>query len=89
MIRFLLSRIGFMMLMVGIFVLVLGVAAESSGQPAFNLLMIGMAMSFFGFLLWNRLRPKKHRNTRFSIFRKRDRHEERDENDGWDNRYDD
>jgi flagellar biosynthesis component FlhA len=87
MIRFLLSRIGCLMLIVGSIVLVLGVAAERSGQPAFNLVLIGVVLSFLGFLLWSRLRQKGRRNTRFSLFRKREQRDEREEEDEWDDRY--
>ena len=76
-----------MMVLVGSIVLVLGIAAESSGLPAFKYVVIGIALSFLGFLLWNRLRKKK-RNTRFSLFRKRERDdEESDKEDPWENRF--
>lgn len=79
-----------MMLILGSMILALGIAAESSGEPAFKLLLIGGGLSFVGILLWNKLRTKQKRSTRFSLFRKRDRREERqsrEEDDGWDNRY--
>lgn len=89
MIRYLLSRIGCLMLLVGAVVLVLGIAAESSGEPAFNLVLIGAGLTFLGLLLWSRLRRKQHRNTRFSMFRKRDDREEQESDDEWDDHNDD
>lgn len=90
MIRYLLSRIGCMMVILGSMILALGIAAESSGAPAFELLFIGGGLSFVGILLWNKLRTKQKRSTRFSLFRRREQREERqsrEEDDGWDNRY--
>ncbi len=75
-----------MMVLVGSIVLVLGIAAERSGHPAFELVLIGIAVSFVGFLLWNKLR-KKQRSTRFSIFRRRKREEEEDQADSWEDRW--
>jgi|GEM_PF-1447207 flagellar biosynthesis component FlhA len=89
MIRYLLSRIGCLMLLVGAIVLVLGIAAESSGEPAFNLVLIGAGLTFLGLLLWSRLRRKQHRNTSFSMFRKRDSREEQETDDEWDDHNDD
>jgi len=86
MIRYLLSRIGCVMLIFGSIALVVGIAAESSGQPAFNFLSIGLALSFFGFLLWNRLRPKKEqppRGRRSRNRRGRDPDEEQNHHDDW------
>lgn len=88
MIRFLFSRIGCLMWLAGVIVLILGIAAESSGQPAFDLVLGGIGLTLVGFLLWNRLRRKERRNTRFSMFRKQDREDERDQYDDWDDRYD-
>ncbi len=89
MIRYLFSRIGCLMFLVGAVVLVLGVAAESSGEPAFNLVLIGAGLTFLGLLLWSKLRQKQRRNTRFSMFRKRDDREEQDGDNKWDDRNDD
>lgn len=89
MIRYLLSRMGCLMFLVGAVVLVLGVAAESSGEPAFNLVLIGAGLTFLGLFLWNKLRRKQRRNTRFSMFRKRDSREEQEVDDEWDDRNDD
>lgn len=89
MIRYLFSRIGCLMFLVGVVVLVLGIAAETSGEPAFNLVLIGAGLVFLGFLLWNKLRRKQRRNTRFSLFRRRERQEEQETEDGWDDQYDD
>lgn len=88
MIRYLLSRIGCLMLLVGAIVLVLGIAAESSGEPAFNLVLIGAGLTFLGLLLWSKLRRKQRRNTRFSMFRKRDSREEQETDDEWDDHND-
>lgn len=79
------------MLIFGSIALVVGIAAESSGQPAFNFLAIGLALSFFGFLLWVRLRPKKGHNSNGKQIHKqrgRDAEEGQDHNDGWGNGYD-
>jgi flagellar biosynthesis component FlhA len=73
MIRHLLSRIGCMFLMVGVLLLVLGIAAERSGQPAFNFLIFGFLMFIGGFTLWGKLRSRPKKNTRFSLFRKHER----------------
>lgn len=91
MIRYLFSRIGCLMWLVGVIVLIVGIGAESSGQPAFGLVLGGIGLVLAGVLLWNWLRPKKRRNTRFSMFRGRDREDERDHDhyDDWDDRYDD
>ena len=89
MIRYLLSRMGCLMFLVGAVILVLGVAAESSGEPAFNLVLIGAGLTFLGLLLWSRLRRKQSRNTRFSMFRKRDSREEQETDDEWNDRNDD
>jgi flagellar biosynthesis component FlhA len=71
MIRHLLSRLGCMFLMVGVLLLVLGIAAERSGQPAFNFLIFGALLFLGGLVLWGKLRQKPRQNTRFSLFRKR------------------
>lgn len=89
MIRFLLSRIGCLMMIFGIIVFVVGVAAAQSGEPALTLLFVGFVGSAAGFLVWNRLRERPPRNTRFSIFRKRDRREEQRTDDGWEDHFDD
>jgi flagellar biosynthesis component FlhA len=74
------------MIMVGSIVLVLGIAAECSGQPAFDVLLIGIAVTFSGFLLWNSLR-KKRRSTRFSLFRKRRRENKKDQEEPWEDQW--
>ena len=83
MIRFFLSRVGCLLLMIGSILLILGVAAECSGQPAFEFIVGGSALLFLGFLMWNRLRSKKQKRSRFSIFRERERDREPSRNDGW------
>jgi len=80
-----------MMVIFGSIALVVGIAAESSDQPAFNFLAIGLALSFFGFLLWNRLRPKKGSKPGGKRSRKRqgrDAEEGQDQVDGRDSGYD-
>jgi len=79
-----------MFLMVGALLLVLGIAAERSGQPAFNFLIFGVLLFTGGLLLWVKLRRKPRQNTRFSMFRKRkkdDRQEEEPDNRGWGDPY--
>ena len=73
------------MLLVGAILLVLGVAAVRSGQSAFNFLLIGAVLSVLGFVLWTKLGSKKHRNTRFLLFRKEDEQEDDNgkEDNGW------
>lgn len=80
-----------MFLMVGVLLLVLGIAAESSGQPAFNFLIFGFLLFVGGFLLWSKLRRKPRKNTRFSLFRKREREEKPQEpgERGWGDTYED
>jgi hypothetical protein len=87
MIRFFLSRIGCLMMIVGVIVLTVGIAAVQSNQPALTLLFIGSGGTFLGFLLWNRLRERVPRSTRFSLLRKRDRREEDKPDDPWEDRF--
>lgn len=88
MIRYLLSRFGCLMLLVGAVILTLGIAAESSGEPAFKLVVIGAGLALLGLLLWSKLRRKQRRNTRFSIFRRRENREEQEKEDEWNDPYD-
>ncbi|MFW5713374.1 MAG: hypothetical protein ACOCYU_01755 [Brevefilum sp.] len=86
MFRRVLSRLGCLLSTIGIILLVLGISAESSGQSAFNFLLLGILLLISGFLLWRKLRPKPRRSTRFSMFRKRERdgRPEEDQDDrGW------
>jgi type III secretory pathway component EscV len=62
--------------MIGVLLMVLGIAAERSGQPAFNFLALGAFLLILGFFLWRKLKPKARQNTRFSLFRKRGREDE-------------
>jgi uncharacterized membrane protein YfcA len=87
MIRYLLSRIGCLMMIFGVIILVVGVAALQSEQPALALLFIGSVVTFFGHLLWNRLREKTPRNKRFSLLRKREQEEEGRNDNGWEDRF--
>lgn len=75
------------MLIAGILTLVVGIAAVQSEQPAFATLLVGFLVTLLGFLLWNRLRPRGQRNTRFSKFRKREPREETHKEDGWEDRF--
>ena len=81
-----------MFLMVGVLLLVLGIAAERSGQPAFNFLIFGVLLFAGGLFLWGKLRRKPRQNTRFSMFRKREKEDQPDdppENNGWGDPFDD
>ena len=88
MIRFILSRIGCLMVFAGGITLVLGIAAERTGYPSLKYLLIGALLSLSGFLIWNKLRSKQ-RSTRFSLFRRRKREEEQDHQDFNEDWYDD
>jgi len=57
-----------------------------SGGPAFETILIGIALVFFGFLLWNKLRTRSQKSTRFSRFRKQnwDEEDEQERDHGWD-----
>jgi uncharacterized membrane protein YfcA len=86
MIRHFLSRIGCLMMIGGGIVLIVGVAALRSDHPAMKPLAIGALLFLFGFFLWSKLKKKPRRSTRFSIFRKRTREAQEDENEmrnGW------
>lgn len=87
MIRYLLSRIGCLMMIFGVIVLVVGLAALQSEQPALSLLFIGSVVTFFGHLLWNRLRVKAPRKKRFCVFRNQEREEEQRKDNGWEDRF--
>ena len=89
MIRYLLSRIGCLMMMAGSILLVIGAAAVRSDQPGFNFLSIGLLLSVFGLLLWNRLRAKKPIKPRFSKLKKREqeRPKAQDDRQGWEDRF--
>lgn len=83
MIRFFLSRVGCLLLILGSILLILGIAAEWSEQPAFEFIIGGSALLIFGYLLWNGLRSKNHKRAGFSIFRRRGRDREPNQEDGW------
>ena len=72
--------------LVGAILLVLGIAAVRSGQPSFEYLLIGAILAILGYALWNSLRRKQRRSTRFSLFRKRDSEEDNyvQDDNGWD-----
>jgi len=91
MIRYLLSRIGCLFLIGGSILLILGAGAIRSDQPGFDLLLIGLVLFFFGFILWNRWRSKERRSTRFSKFRMKPRDEDKKVEEAdyrWEDRFD-
>lgn len=87
MIRYLLSRLGCLILIAGGITLIVGIAALQSDQPAFDVVLIGIGLSLLGFFLWNKLRRKVKRPPRASIFRRRKREQEVQDNEenwkGW------
>ena len=86
MIRYLLSRIGCLIFLGGVLALVIGFAAVRSGEPEFDILLVGVGLTFLGFFMWNKLRPRVIREKRASKFRRRkdeDRQEMPHEDDGW------
>ena len=85
MIRYLFSRLGCLIWLVGAVVLGVGIVSESSGHPTFSMVAGGIGLLVVGFLLWQWLRPKGQKNTRFSMLRKRTWEDEQDEDDEeWD-----
>jgi hypothetical protein len=84
MIRYLFSRLGCLIWLVGAVVLGVGIVLESSGHPAFSMVAGGIALLVVGFLLWKWLRPKGQKNTRFRLLRRHTWEDEQDENDEWD-----
>jgi hypothetical protein len=92
MIRYLLSRVGCLMLVAGSILLILGVAAVRAEQPGFNLLLIGIVSFLGGLFLWQRLRPKAQRSSRFSKFRRRAVRQDKnliEADQGWKDQFDD
>ena len=84
MIRYLFSRLGCLIWLVGAVVLGVGIVSESSGHPAFSMVAGGIGLLVVGFLLWQWLRPKGQKNTRFSMLRRRTWEDEQDEdNEEW------
>lgn len=86
MIRYLLSRIGILMLLGGILLFVIGAAGVRAGEPAFTYLFLGITLTTFGFILWKKLRTKNKKSNRFSMFRRRkdeDLQEGEEENSRW------
>jgi hypothetical protein len=83
MIRYLLSRLGCLILIAGGITLIVGIAAVRSDQPAFDVLLIGIGLSLLGFFLWNKLRRKVKRPSRSSFFRRKKTEEETDDEDNW------
>jgi hypothetical protein len=73
MIRYLLSRIGCLMILAGSVILMMGIAALRSDQPALNFLAIGVLLFFPGLALWQKLRHRQPRPDRFSLLRRRGR----------------
>jgi uncharacterized membrane protein YfcA len=92
MIRYLLSRIGCFLLLVGSIFLIVGFALVGSAEPNFDALLIGSVLFFGGYLLWHRFRKKEERRRRFSRFRKNTEKDEQhieEEGRGWEDRFDD
>jgi uncharacterized membrane protein YfcA len=92
MIRYLLSRIGCFLLLVGSIFLIVGFALVGSAEPNLDALLIGSALFFGGYLLWHRFRKKEERRRRFSKFRKKPEKDEQhieEEGRGWEDRFDD
>ena len=84
MIRYLFSRLGCLIWLVGAVVLGVGIVSESSGHPAFSMVAGGIGLLVVGFLLWQWLRPKGQKSTRFSMLRRRTWEDEQDEdNEEW------
>jgi hypothetical protein len=83
MIRYLLSRLGCLILIAGGITLIVGIAAVRSDQPAFDVLLIGIGLSLLGFFLWNKLRRKVKRPSRSSFFRRRKTEKETEDEDNW------
>jgi hypothetical protein len=82
---------GCLFLIAGSILLILGAGAVRSDQPGFDLLLIGLALFFFGFILWNRWRSKERRSTRFSKFRMKSKNEEEKAGEAdyrWEDRFD-
>lgn len=75
------------MMIFGVIVLVVAVAAIQSEQPALSLLFVGSVVTFFGYLIWNRLREKVPRNKRFSLFRNREREDRQRNDNDWEDRF--
>jgi len=61
------------MALAGSILILIGIAAERSGEPAFDYLFLGIALGLVGILLWNKLRTRAEQpSRRFSLFRKRE-----------------
>jgi len=87
MIRFLVSRLALLLMIMGIIVLAVGIAALQSDQPALNFLAFGAVGSVLGFRLWNRLRKRGPRNSRSASSRKRNRRAGQEPDDPWRDRF--
>jgi positive regulator of sigma E activity len=90
MIRRILSRLGCLIFSAGGILLVLGISAESSGEPAFRFILLGFLLGIGGFFLWRKFHRKPRQNTRFSLFKKRGskpQAEEEPEDRGWNDGY--
>ncbi len=59
------------MAVAGAILLIIGIAALRSDQPALNYLFLGFALALVGVLLWNKLRPRTERTRRLSRQRKK------------------
>mgnify|MGYP007134645561 FL=1 len=75
----------------GSILIIIGAAAIRSEQPGFDMLLIGLALFFLGFIFWNRWRSKERRSTRFSKFRikpEREMKKERKADNRWEDPFD-
>jgi hypothetical protein len=66
------------MAVAGAILLIIGIAALRSDQPALNYLFLGFALALVGVLLWNKLRPRTERIRRFSRLRKKEDQKQED-----------
>ena len=85
MIRYIFSRLGCLIWLVGAVVFGVGIVSESSGHPAFSMVAGGIALLVVGFLLWKWLRPRdRQKNTRFAMLRRHTWEDDQDDHDEWD-----
>lgn len=66
------------MAVAGAILLIIGIAALRSDQPALNYLFLGFSLALVGVLLWNKLRPRTERIRRFSRLRKKEDQKQED-----------
>ncbi len=66
-----LSRFGCFLVVIGSFLLILGVAAAVSDQPALGIILGGVFLSALGFAFWRGTSERSGKPTRRSRFRRR------------------